>query len=120
MIQDSRDLLPSNSSNQPTLPLIRLKRFGQKFVNKVANPQDILLFAKQAQRKSQGANQANKLSAEELDMLRPEQLDQTRIEDLIAENLGPGEPLQILVEEDLRTALHDYVEKDEKQALDAC
>mmetsp|Transcript_3509 Transcript_3509/g.10109 ORF Transcript_3509/g.10109 Transcript_3509/m.10109 type:complete len:620 (+) Transcript_3509:975-2834(+) len=116
--------------NNPMLPLVRLKvdytgfstinvqRFGQQFVGKVANPKDILVFSKAAQRKS---NNQTAMGEEELDTLsRPEQLDQSKIEDLIAENLGPGESLEILVEEELHDALHKFVDKDDTHALDKC
>lgn len=56
----------------------------------------------------------------DLKSLRPEQLDQTKIEDLVAENLGPGESLEILMEDELRDALQRFVDKDEKSALAEC
>jgi len=119
---------PRSAAGRETLPLVRLKvdytgfstvnvqRFGQRFVSRVANPQDILVFCKQAQRR---AAQEGPL-AEGLEGLRPEQLDQSRIEDLVAENLGPSGPLEILIEEELREALQGFVEKDDRQAIDAC
>jgi hypothetical protein len=45
-------------------------------------------------------------------MLRPEALDQQRIEDLVAANLHHA--LRVLHEEDLALALHNFVEKDDK------
>eukprot|EP00798_Chlamydomonas_sp_ICE-L_P028771 gene28771-31953_t len=125
MIQQANREYPPLPDVSPRLPLIRLKvdysgfstinaqRFGQSFVNKVANPQDILTWAKaQGQRrvKPEGAPED-----EDMDILRPEALDQARIEDLVAQNLQ--QDLEVLQEEDLAIALHDYVEKDDKLAL---
>ncbi|GAX85793.1 hypothetical protein CEUSTIGMA_g13208.t1 [Chlamydomonas eustigma] len=115
---------PSEPGVAPKLPLVRLRvdytgfstinaqRFGHKFVNKVANPQDILIWHKAAARrvKSEGAQ-----LYESEELLRPEALDQQRIEDLVASNLKAS--LRVLHEDDLATALHNFVEKDEKQAL---
>eukprot|EP00873_Tetraselmis_striata_P044520 jgi/Tetstr1/464784/TSEL_009530.t1 len=115
----------------PMLPLIRLRvdytgfstinvqRFGQRFVKRVANPQDILIFSKHAARQQQ-AEQQGAGYGEPMEGLRPEQLDQARIEDLIAEHLGPGASLEVLLEDELRVALHHFVDKDERQALEAC
>ena len=46
------------------------------------------------------------------DLLRPEALDQQRIEDLVAANLTSS--LRVLHEEELAMALHNFVEKDDK------
>lgn len=48
---------------------------------------------------------------------RPENLDDTRIEDLIGAFLGPTQTLEILPENELHLALHSFVEKDEKSAI---
>ncbi len=52
---------------------------------------------------------------------RPEPLDETRIEDLISSYLGGGtnatRGLEILPEHELNVALHNFVEKDEKAAI---
>lgn len=45
--------------------------------------------------------------------LRPEALDQARIEDLIRQHLGAG-ALEVLPDEELGVALHAFVEKDDK------
>ena len=80
---------------QPSqLPLIRLRvdytgfgtvnsqRFGQKYVGKVANPHDMLLWAKAAARrvKDEGARAEQEELAAGLGLssVRPEQLDQVR------------------------------------------
>ena len=88
-------------------------------MNKVANPQDILIFSKHAQRKA-AQQKENKDPEMTLDGLRPEELDQSRIEDLVAENLGPGGSLEVFDEQELQEALHKFVDKDDRHALDEC
>ncbi|KAF8023984.1 hypothetical protein BT93_F1246 [Corymbia citriodora subsp. variegata] len=106
------------------LPLIRIKvdysgfmtinpqRFGQKYVGKVANPQDILIFSK-ASRK--GRSESAKF--EDSERLRPEELNQQNIEALVAEN---NLKMEILPVNDLDKALHEFVNKDDKMAFYSC
>jgi double-strand break repair protein MRE11 len=68
---------------------INSQRFGQRFVGKVANPHDILLWSKSAVRKSKEEGKEDEENKAGLGLgLRPEQLDQTRIEYLVAQHLG--------------------------------
>ncbi|KAF7836778.1 double-strand break repair protein MRE11 [Senna tora] len=105
------------------LPLIRIKvdysgfmtinpqRFGQKYVGKVANPQDILIFSKAAKRaKGEG-------KIDDSERLRPEELNQQNIEALVAEN---NLKMEILPVNDLDIALHNFVNKDDKMAFYSC
>ncbi|XP_054789530.1 double-strand break repair protein MRE11-like [Prosopis cineraria] len=105
------------------LPLIRIKvdysgfmtinpqRFGQKYVGKVANPQDILIFSKSTKRaKGEG-------KIDDSERLRPEELNQQTIEALVTEN---NLKTEILPVNDLGIALHDFVDKDEKMAFYSC
>ncbi|CAL9144510.1 unnamed protein product, partial [Musa hybrid cultivar] len=81
------------SRSQLKLPLVRIKvdysgfstinpqRFGQKYVGKVANPQDILIFSKAAKKRQ---SVEEKIDASE--KLRPEELNQQNIEALVAES----------------------------------
>lgn len=108
------------SSNGPDLPLIRCRvdysgfstintqTFAQQFVDKVANPQDVLLWQKAAVRRRAAANGAL------LQPVTPADAE-TRIEDLIGEHLK--DELRILPEQELGHALNEYVQKDEKSAL---
>ncbi|EFJ52429.1 hypothetical protein VOLCADRAFT_55838, partial [Volvox carteri f. nagariensis] len=88
-----------NPDSAPLLPLIRLRvdytgfstvnsqRLGQRFVGKVANPHDMLQWTKapaRSRRDEEGA------------YLRPDALDQSRIEDLIRQHLGPN-ALEVLL-----------------------
>ncbi|XP_029128732.1 double-strand break repair protein MRE11 isoform X2 [Cajanus cajan] len=105
------------------LPLIRVKvdysgfmtinpqRFGQKYVGKVANPQDILIFSKATKR----AKVEGKIDDSE--RLRPEELNQQNIEALVAEN---NLKMEILPVNDLDIALQNFVNKDEKMAFYSC
>lgn len=52
-------------------------------------------------------------------VLRPDPLDKSRIEDLIENLLASSDNmLEIFPEEDLHVALHNFVEKDEKSAIE--
>ena len=82
---------------------------------------DILLFHKK--RSVRAAQAAPKIQADDVqaksNLLRPDALDKTRIEDLIENLLSASENmLEILPEEDLNLALHNFVEKDEKSAIE--
>ncbi|KAL5711782.1 meiotic recombination [Ranunculus cassubicifolius] len=106
------------------LPLIRLKvdysgcmtinpqRFGQKYVGKVANPQDILIFSKAAKKR-----QSHDVKIDDSERLRPEELNQQNIEALVAES---NLEMEILPVNDLSIALHDFVNKDDKLAFYSC
>eukprot|EP00775_Hariotina_reticulata_P011417 gene11417-11564_t len=113
----------------PGFSTINSQRFGQKFVGKVANAQDMLLWAKaparRAKEEGRGAGAGGPEAYQEaaagglgLSGLLPDQLDQARIEDLVAANLQAQ--LDILPPEELALALHEFVDKDEKAALANC
>ncbi|XP_073033136.1 double-strand break repair protein MRE11 isoform X2 [Primulina eburnea] len=105
------------------LPLVRVKvdysgfmtinpqRFGQKYVGKVANPQDILIFSKASRR----GRAEDKIDDSE--RLRPEELNQQNIEALVAES---NLKMEILPVSDLDVALHNFVNKDDKMAFYSC
>lgn len=112
------------SRSELKLPLIRIKvdysgfmtinpqRFGQKYVGKVANPQDILIFSKAAKKR-----QSLEDKIEDPEKLRPEELNQQNIEALVAES---NLKMEILPVNDLDIALHDFVSKDDKMAFYSC
>ncbi|KQJ84840.1 double-strand break repair protein MRE11 [Brachypodium distachyon] len=116
---------PTASRPVPKLPLIRIKvdysgfstinpqRFGQKYVGKVANPQDILIFSKAAKKRQTTGGE----NVDDSEKLRPEELNQQTIEALVAEN---NLKMEILPVDDLDIALHDFVSKDDKTAFYAC
>jgi double-strand break repair protein MRE11 len=120
----------SRGPRTPELPLVRLRvdytgfstintqRFGQKFVGKVANPQDIILWQKAALRRTKAERDAAAAAtAAGVAAIRTGTLDETRIEDLIAIHLKQN--LEVLPEAELTEALRDYVDKGQsKDALD--
>ncbi|KAG8043620.1 hypothetical protein GUJ93_ZPchr0458g22771 [Zizania palustris] len=115
---------PTGNRSEPKLPLIRIKvdysgfstinpqRFGQKYVGKVANPQDILIFSKSAKKRQTAGD-----NVDDSEKLRPEELNQQTIEALVAES---NLKMEILPVDDLDIALHDFVNKDDKMAFYAC
>ncbi|KAI4971744.1 hypothetical protein ZWY2020_002658 [Hordeum vulgare] len=109
------------SGSEPKLPLVRIKvdysgfltihpqRFGQKYVGKVANPQDMILFSRSAKRRQN--TQENVGGSGELNT---NELNQHTLEALVAEsNL-------LLPLDDLDTALHVFVNKDDNLAFHSC
>jgi len=114
----------------PELPLVRLRvdytgfstintqRFGQKFVGKVANPQDIILWQKAALRRTKAERDAAAAATTAgVSAIQTGTLDETRIEDLIAVHLRQN--LEVLPEAELTEALRDYVDKGQnREALD--
>ena len=111
------------------LPLIRLRvdysggfstingqRFGQKFVGKVANPNDLLQFHKSLVRKKKeaegvvGRGGGADVEVEEEAIGNPQLQDQRRIEQLVNTNLTAG--LQLLSEMDMSNALDDFINRD--------
>nr|XP_010906375.1 double-strand break repair protein MRE11 isoform X3 [Elaeis guineensis] len=91
---------------------INPQRFGQKYVGKVANPQDILIFSKAAKKR-----QSVEEKLEDSERLHPEELNQQNIEALVAES---NLKMEILPVNDLDIALHDFVNKDDKMAFYSC
>jgi double-strand break repair protein MRE11 len=103
--------------------LINLSRFGQLFVGKVANPMDILNFFRK--KVVVRAGQPNKqLEKDILDAAtKPDTMDEVAIEDLIESYLSTtqgksGGPMDILIESDFNVALHNFVEKDDRTAIE--
>ncbi|CAA6667556.1 unnamed protein product [Spirodela intermedia] len=113
----------ADNRSELKLPLVRVKvdysgfmtinpqRFGQKYVGKVANPQDILIFSKAAKKRQPGEK------TDDSEKLRPEELNQQNIEALLAES---NLKMEILPVNDLDIALHDFVNKDDKMAFYSC
>ncbi|KAF6167616.1 hypothetical protein GIB67_031199 [Kingdonia uniflora] len=122
LIDRARDKVVSRSELR--LPLIRIKvdysgfmtinpqRFGQKYVGKVANPQDILIFSKAAKKR-----QSLEDRIDDSERLRPEELNQQNIEALVAES---NLKMEVLPVNDLDVALQDFVNKDDKLAFYSC
>ncbi|KAK4348390.1 hypothetical protein RND71_031145 [Anisodus tanguticus] len=113
----------ANNGSAIKLPLVRVKvdysgfmtinpqRFGQKYVGKVANPQDILIFSKSSKKVGKEAK------FDDSERLRPEELNQQNIEALVAES---NLKMEVLPVSDLDVALHNFVNKDDKMAFYSC
>ncbi|XP_022534927.1 double-strand break repair protein MRE11 isoform X1 [Astyanax mexicanus] len=116
----------------PEKPLIRLRvdysggfesfntmRFSQKFVDRVANPKDILHFVRHRESKDNVKEEAI-----DFDMLlsRPSaDILQLRVEDLVKEYFQTAEKnmqLSLLTEQGMGKAVQEYVDKEEKDAIE--
>lgn len=114
-------------------PLIRLKvdytggfstfnpqRFGQNFVEDVANPKDILHFVRK--RPQTGINSRNlvkkKVDADrvDIDAFLPEKLEETMVETLVTEFLQ-AQKLDIFPENELTDIISDFVVKQDKDSI---
>ncbi|KAF9353130.1 Double-strand break repair protein mre11a, partial [Mortierella sp. NVP85] len=107
-------------------PLVRLRveysggyeifnpqRFGQEFVDIVANPRDIIHFYR---RKTTATSNATKAKTD-IDVVdQAEKLDTMRVENLVQKYLS-AQNLNVLPEVELADAVRIYVEKDEKDAV---
>lgn len=86
-------------------------RYGQHFLNKVANPKDILLF-----------HRKKNFRAATVDIDRPKGMedrlrgDDFKVEDFIKEYLD-AQNLELLPENGLSDAVKNFVEKDDKEAI---
>ncbi|KAI9100674.1 putative nuclease Mre11 [Phlyctochytrium arcticum] len=108
-------------------PLIRLKveysggfttfnpqRFGQMFVERVANPKDILQFYRR--RSATVAKERTKADLINIEAFVPEKLEDFRVEDLVTEYLN-AQNLDLLPENELGNAVRMFVEKDDRDAI---
>ncbi|KAG2196116.1 hypothetical protein INT46_005313 [Mucor plumbeus] len=107
------------------MPLVRIRvdysggyetfnpqQFGQKFIDRVANPKDILKFQR-TQTRTNVAKPSEMIS--DLNTAIPERLDTLRVEDLVNELLSRD--LFILPETGLEEAVMSLVEKSDKEAI---
>lgn len=121
----------SGNNKQPKKPLIRLRveyseqfetfnvqRFGQQYVEKVANPKDIVQFHR---KKGSNLNKNVDFNLDVLqNILRPELLDNSRVEDLVKEyfqQVEEKDQMSLLSENGLGAAVHEFVEKEVKEAI---
>jgi double-strand break repair protein MRE11 len=108
------------------IPLVRIRvdysggyetfnpqQFGQKFINRVANPKDILKFQK-LRSESQTRMKPSEM-ASDVSIAIPERLDNLKVEDLVSELLSRD--LAILPETGLEEAVMSLVEKSDKESI---
>lgn len=118
------------------LPLVRLRveytnqeisnpqRFGQEFAGKVANPKEVLQFTKRKnlRRRERGETSANAPSeyvdVEEDGLLPIERLEKVDVGKLVQEYLQ-AQNLDILNPDGLEGAVLNFVEKDDREAIDS-
>lgn len=120
----------SGHSRQPKLPLLRLrvsyddnqllinpKRFGQSYVNLIANPDDLLLFKKSIKR-TMGVNK-NDPDNEILDAAIRQREKQDRVEDVVESYFkqltDEKDKLKLLNLESLSEVCRILVERDDEQ-----
>ncbi|NXJ78829.1 MRE11 protein, partial [Trogon melanurus] len=116
---------------QPEKPLIRLRvdyaggfepfsvhRFSQKYIDRVANPKDIIHFFRRREQKERNDNDLNfgKL------VRRPASEGTTlRVEDLVKQYFQTAEKkvqLSLLTERGMGEAVQEFVDKEEKDAIE--
>ncbi|KAI8379915.1 Metallo-dependent phosphatase-like protein [Choanephora cucurbitarum] len=128
--QQSRYRLHPHLEDEPNMempmPLIRIRvdysggyetfnpqQFGQKFIDRVANPKDILKFQR-ARPETQVRLKPSEIM-NDLATAIPERLDTLKVEDLVSELLSRD--LSILPENGLEEAVKSLVEKSDKEAI---
>ena len=124
--EENHDELLKDPSYEMPRPLVRLRveytgfsmcnvqRFGQQFVDKLANPKDILLFHRRRTASEKKDGKAEVTIKDEDRM--PDQLDIHNVEDLVTEYLE-HQNLEIFPEKKLAEAVRNFVEKEEKEAI---
>ncbi|KAJ3345775.1 Double-strand break repair protein mre11a [Entophlyctis luteolus] len=129
MIETARNMWLEGNPEEPEdsfpKPLIRLRvdyssfttlnpqRFGQKFVDRVANVKDILLFHRK--RASTNADKKSNVNFD-IPVDLPEKLDKFQVQDLVDEFLA-AQSLEILPENGIGEAVRLFVEKEDKDAI---
>ena len=136
MIADAKAESEAAKARDPAykemLPLIRLKveatgfttfstqRFGQPFVDRVANPKEILHFYRKRKTHRLGDTKVGgaAASAEQQGAGRhpPGALPTARVEDLV-KGLLDGESLEVLSKKKMGKAVQQFVDKDDKEAI---
>nr|WJN24885.1 double-stranded break repair protein [Moesziomyces parantarcticus] len=133
-----REFKERHPEREMPLPLVRLRveytnqeisnpqRFGQEFAGKVANPKEVLQFTKRKSlrsgRRGRDDDAANNKSAyvdvEEEGLLPVERLEKVDVGKLVQEYLQ-AQNLDILNPEGLEGAVLNFVEKDDREAIDS-
>jgi len=130
LLQQASEDWPKLNPAMPTLPLVRLRvdlagdfpaissqRFGQRFVGKVANPTDILLFQKKRKvNENKKISDVGNIDPNVTKTLKTDDQNTATVEVLIQNFLANGN-LNILPENEFNIALHNFVEKDDKSAI---
>ncbi|XP_073349999.1 double-strand break repair protein MRE11 [Pagrus major] len=115
----------------PEKPLIRLRvdysggfetfntsRFSQKFVERVANPKDIVHFVRRREKKEDIKDEVN---VDYSRVMKTTAVEGLRVEDLVKKYFEAAEKtvqLSLLTENGMGKAIQEYVDKDEKDAIE--
>ncbi|XP_069845603.1 double-strand break repair protein MRE11 isoform X2 [Dipodomys merriami] len=118
------------NSQQPEKPLIRLRvdytggfepfnvlRFSQKFVDRVANPKDIIHFFRHREQKAKTGEEINFGRF----ITKPLEGTTLRVEDLVKQYFQTAEKnvqLSLLTERGMGEAVQEFVDKEEKDAIE--
>uniref|UniRef100_A0A8D3BP52 Double-strand break repair protein n=1 Tax=Scophthalmus maximus TaxID=52904 RepID=A0A8D3BP52_SCOMX len=114
----------------PEKPLVRLRvdysggfeafntsRFSQKFVDRVANPKDIIHFLRHREQKE---NIKDEVNVDYSKLLKTTAVEGLRVEDLVKQYFEAAEQtvqLSLLTEQGMGKAIQEFVDKDEKDAI---
>lgn len=115
----------------PEKPLIRLRvdysggfetfnasRFSQKFVDRVANPKDIIHFLRRREQKEDIKDEVN---VDYSKLVKSTAAEGLRVEDLVKQYFEAAEQkvqLSLLTEQGMGKAIQEFVDKDEKDAIE--
>ncbi|XP_070761935.1 double-strand break repair protein MRE11 isoform X2 [Enoplosus armatus] len=115
----------------PEKPLIRLRvdysggfeafntsRFSQKFVDRVANPKDLIHFIRRREQKEDIKDEVN---VDYGKLLKTTAVEGLRVEDLVKQYFQAAEKtvqLSLLTEQGMGKAIQEFVDKDEKDAIE--
>ncbi|XP_034556758.1 double-strand break repair protein MRE11 [Notolabrus celidotus] len=115
----------------PEKPLIRLRvdysggfeafntaRFSQKFVERVANPKDLIHFLRRREQKEDIKDEVN---VDYSKILKTTAVEGLRVEDLVKQYFEAAEQkvqLSLLTEQGMGKAIQEFVDKDEKDAIE--
>lgn len=116
----------------PEIPLIRLRvehsgfetvgnqSFGQQFIHRVANPDDVLLFHKKKMTADAGGRKRDTAIGDILEIEEASGVteDGTKIQDIIYRYLEGTQSLQLLSEPDLNDAVQKFVHRAEPCAIE--
>jgi len=98
-------------------PVINMQRFGEKFIEKVANPKDMLFFyKKRVARATSAKKSADDFEDADIDFAE-DTSPATRINGLISQNLQKDQ-LKLIPDKEFHLHIEDYVGKSEARALE--
>lgn len=133
MIKDAAEQLTGHPQ-QPKVPLIRLRvvydaevqmfntiRFGNLYHGRVANPNDMILFKKQAKRGATDVKPLDKAAMQHVFGQRDELDEQTRVEDIVNryfEEADASAKLEVLYPRSMNEMCRRLVDNDDDDAVE--